>query len=106
MSEKESNDLPNMRSYFSSIQSATRTGRECSECGGALWNVDKDIVCEECSAVLGGPNNRSNTENDLRLPPKSDRLEYGNSETPRCAGGYAEYEWCNNSDSVLNFYND
>lgn len=90
--------LPSIRADLEQYGNARRLNDMCGECDGQLWSVDHNVVCEQCSTVIGGAHDTpsyQSTPDDFRLPRDTeDRSTHSNSERPRCVGGFPHtYDW-------------
>lgn len=75
----------------------TAADGECPECEGTIWDLGGELVCGECSIVLGSDREGDGlTEWDHFF---EDRPEHWNSEKPRCVGGFPwTYDWVGSDD--------
>jgi len=76
---------------------ATVASGSCSECDGTLYNCDHEVVCANCSLVIG-----SDTDHDTQSlweRFRDDRPGYHNSNHKRCPGGFPDsYDWVKRED--------
>jgi hypothetical protein len=86
-------------SIGSEIQShgGTVTQGECAECDGTLYEYEHEVVCGNCSIVVGADTNTQSTTRWAEF--NNDRPTYYNSNKPRCVGGFPDtYDWVKRED--------
>lgn len=87
-------DLPNIKNDLSKSGNSEKIEGECSDCGGQLWRVDYETVCENCSLVAGSKSNENfNYLFDLLPEKDEERAKHQNSGKIKCAGGFEVYEY-------------
>jgi hypothetical protein len=70
----------------------------CAECGGVLYDYEFEVVCGNCSLVIGS--DTKTTESDSPWQRFWDnRPTHTNSGDPRCVGGFPQqYDWVKRED--------
>lgn len=89
--------LPSIGSELQS-RGGTVTQGTCSECDGTLYEYEHEVICGNCSIVVGA--DTSTTQSTTRWEEfKNNRPQYHNSNKYRCVGGFPDtYDWVKRED--------
>lgn len=89
---------------LSSTPGTQKLNGRCKHCGGQLWQYDNDVVCEECSTVIGGDEHPVDLEDPWVVFRRNRRELDWNRK--RCVGGFPHaYSWnAANEEEPVEFY--
>lgn len=77
---------------------ATVADGNCSECDGTLFDYENEVICSNCSLVIGADTSTSSSKTSWDYFNEN-RPRYYNSNRPRCIGGFPNtYDWVKRED--------
>lgn len=77
---------------------ATVAVGSCSECDGTIYDNDDEVVCGNCSLVIGSDTARGSGPSPWEHFQEN-RPTYYNSNKQRCPGGFPDaYDWVERED--------
>lgn len=89
--------LPNIGNELRSM-GATVSDGSCSECDGTLYDHKHEVVCANCSMVIGADTRTTNSKTSWDYF-RENRPKYHNSHHLRCVGGFPDsYDWVKRED--------
>jgi len=78
---------------------ATATTENCSHCGGVLFDYNNELICGNCSMVVGPASTTGSKTKSLWVMFDENRPRYYNSNKRLCVGGFAStYDWVERED--------
>jgi len=89
--------LPSIGDELRSQHGATVAPGTCAECNGTLYECEYEVVCGNCSVVVGSDTETESTSRWAQF--ENDRPHYHNSKRARCVGGFPDtYDWVKSED--------
>lgn len=93
----ETDELISIRSELEQ-SSAQPAGGYCPSCGGTLFEQGHEVVCSDCSLVLGN-NNSGRSRTSLWDTHFEHRPRYHRSNRRICVGGFVQaYDWVSSDE--------
>jgi len=90
--------LPSIGDELRSMGATVSQG-SCSECDGTLYDHEHEVICGNCSLVIGADTSSTTNRTTRWEYFRSNRPTYRNSNRTRCVGGFPHpYDWVDRDD--------